>query len=114
MNPTGPESSGNSASNDLGQLPSRREGPPFSLLDDPSGDPSGPPFLAVSPDHLCQAFCWKLMQQLPGRGPAPGPIHPHVERAFEIEAEPPARIVQLQRRNPEIEKDSRNLGEVQY
>jgi hypothetical protein len=65
------------------------------------------------PDNLCQGFCWELMQQFPGRGTLSLPIHPHVQGAFESEAEPPAWIVKLQGRNPEIEKDSRNLGEVQ-
>ena len=75
-------------------------------LTDRASDPPRLSFFSVALDHLSQRLFRKVLGD-PGRCRyALIRIHAHVEGAVRSEAEPPLRLVDLMRRNSQVEKSS--------
>src|SRR5687767_10271189 len=66
-----------------------------------SGDSPRPPFLTEFVNHIGERWLVEAIYHLIGRQLALR-IHPHIERALGLEAEPPLRFCKLQRAQAQI------------
>jgi hypothetical protein len=97
-------SGGDGGGEQLDELGRCGDGADGSLGEDRAGDPRGESLLAVVTQDPRQLRGIRSGQQI-GRALSAALIHPHVERPVEAVGEAAPAVVELQRRDPEVEED---------
>ena len=105
IRPAGPGAGpADGAGDQLGELAGALERRPLAPSDHRPGDPARRPLLAVPIENVGERGLVGLVDQLGGADPLPG--HAHVERPVGGEGEAALRILELVRRQAEIEHDA--------
>jgi hypothetical protein len=84
------------------------EGTYLSFLEDGSDNRLGPRLLSKNTDSVKQLIPQPLVEEPFGRGGTAG-VHAHVERTVVPEGKPSSRIVELERGDSQVEKDTVDL-----
>ena len=93
------------AGHDLRQTCRRRDRRSLPLPDNRPCDAATPGLFAVAPDQVGQLALREGIHQIARRSALLG-IEAHVERSLVSEGEPSLRLIELERRQPEIEQDA--------
>ena len=97
---------------DLRELPRRRDRPALARGDDRRADPPGRRLLPEALEDRDDLAQGEPVHEIGGGG-APGRVHPHVERSVLLEREAPLGVVELERRDAEIEEEAVGRSQVE-